>query len=296
MIECRAPENAAEFEQYYQLRWKILREPWQQLKGSEQDELESQSIHRLIINEKKHILAIGRLHFTGNGCAQIRYMAVDNNYSGQGLGRQIIESLEQAARRFGVNTIQLNAREAAKGFYLQLGYQGEKYSHTLFNNVKHIAMEKQLNKPVNVPSAAVNLVNIWHTTIPLSKAMGIAITRFDQQVLTTTCDLTFNKNIHHTMFAGSIYTLATLTGWGLIHLAIEKQALVGDVVLAEAAVKYVAPIEGVAFAQVENHTLSFERLLRQRNERITLSVNVFSGEKIAATYTATYVVKPKRAC
>ncbi|MGB1199815.1 MAG: YiiD C-terminal domain-containing protein [Thalassotalea sp.] len=295
MIECRAPKNPQELEKYYQLRWQVLREPWQQAKGSEQDELEAQAIHRLIINESDEVIAVGRLHFTENNSAQIRYMAVAPAFAGQGFGRQIINALEQVAINFGASTIELNAREQALGFYQQLGYQGNKISHLLYGQIKHIAMKKVIMANANYQAADVNeLVKLWHKTIPLSKAMGIAITRYDEQALVATCDLSFNKNIHHTMFAGSIYTLATLTGWGLIHLALKAQALAGDVVLAEANVKYMAPIEGVAYARVDNSELKFTRLLAQKNERIVLTVNVLSGEKIAAHFNATYVVKPKR--
>ena len=51
MNTCKAPQTSEEFEQYYQLRWEILRQPWHKALGSEQDELEQQSIHRMILDE-----------------------------------------------------------------------------------------------------------------------------------------------------------------------------------------------------------------------------------------------------
>lgn len=297
MIECRAPLNPQEFEQYYQLRWQILRAPWQQAKGSEQDDLESQSIHRLIINDEKQVIAIGRLHFTGNDTAQIRYMAVAELCHGQGFGQAIIKALEQVACQFGVTTIHLNAREQALGFYQRLGYQGGQVSHVLYDEIKHISMKKQLIPSTQTSSTEViDLVETWHKTIPLSKAMGVNITRYDQKTLVTTCDQLFNKNLHNTMFAGSIYTLATLTGWGWVALKLKEKSLTGDIVLAEAQVKYISPIEGIAFALTDegNSEPNFLRLIEQRNEKITLTVNVCSGEKVAARFIASYVVKPKK--
>lgn len=297
MIECRAPQNPQEFEQYYQLRWQILRAPWQQARGSEQDELESQSIHRLILNDKKQVIAIGRLHFTGNNTAQIRYMAVAESCHGQGFGQAIIKALEQVASQLGVTTINLNAREQALGFYQRLGYHGDKISHLLFDEIKHIAMQKQLiQSPQVLSTEVINLVETWHKTIPLSKAMGVNITSYNQTTLVATCDLLFNKNLHNTMFAGSIYTLATLTGWGWVALKLEEKSLTGDIVLAEAQVKYISPIEGIAFALTDdgNSEPDFSRLSEQRNEKISLTVNVFSGETVAARFIASYVVKPKK--
>ncbi|GAA5132334.1 bifunctional GNAT family N-acetyltransferase/hotdog fold thioesterase [Thalassotalea piscium] len=297
MIECRAPQNPQEYEQYYQLRWQTLRAPWQQPLGSEQDELETQSVHRMVINEQGQVIAIGRLHFTNHNNAQIRYMAVADSFHGQGLGRVIIDALEQVAKKFGVATITLNAREQAVGFYQKLGYQGDLVSHVLFGEIKHIAMHKLLKSAISKhPLAVKELEHTWHTTIPMSKAMGINITYYDQKKLVTTCDLNINKNLHNTMFAGSIYTLATLAGWGWLALQLHEKQLQGDIVLAEAEVKYLSPVEGIAYATTsdKNELSEFTRLKNGRNEKVTLTVNITSGEKVAAQFIATYVVKNRK--
>ncbi len=38
------PLTKEEFKKYYDLRWKVLRKPWKQPKGSEKDEREKESI------------------------------------------------------------------------------------------------------------------------------------------------------------------------------------------------------------------------------------------------------------
>ena len=55
MNTLRAPNTATEFAQYYQLRWQILRKPWQQALGSEQDEHERHAIHRMIVDENDKV-------------------------------------------------------------------------------------------------------------------------------------------------------------------------------------------------------------------------------------------------
>ena len=58
------PKSLEEFKKYYNLRYNILRKPWGQHKGSERDEGEDTSIHRIIIDEKTgNALAVGRLQF-----------------------------------------------------------------------------------------------------------------------------------------------------------------------------------------------------------------------------------------
>lgn len=293
MNVCRSPKNALEFEQYYQLRWQILRKPWEQPLGSERDGLEQESLHRMIIDVNENVLAVGRLEKSSQFSGQIRFMAVSTKVQGQGLGQQIISELEYQAQKLGITEITLNAREDAVGFYRKLGYNLQDFSHLLFDKIKHFTMSKTLSHADNHHrQASTALQNIWHETIPLSKAMNIKISYFDGAELITHCDGDFNKNLHNTMFAGSIYTLATLSGWGWVHLQLQQQQLKGDIVLAKADIKYHAPIAGIGYAKVVAKSVSgdFTRLIRGKNARINLTVHLYSGENIAATFTGSYAV------
>lgn len=298
MNTLRAPNTDDEFSQYYHLRWQVLRKPWQQVLGSEQDEQERCAIHRMIIDEEANVLAVGRLEKSTSQQGQIRYMAVAEKARGQGLGQQIIRELESQASKLGMTEICLNARDKAIGFYQKLGYEDQGYSHTLFDDVKHYRMIKKLTShPLHKVAQARALQDIWHETIPLSKAMDLQISYYDSFQLVTHCDADFNQNLHHTMFAGSIYTLATLTGWGWIYLALkESQAnLDGDIVLAEANIRYHAPIKGLAYGQVIQEDVSgqFDNLAQGKKARINLSAHVYCGDNIAATFKGCYFILPK---
>jgi thioesterase domain-containing protein len=301
MNTLRSPKTVEELTRYYQLRWQILRKPWGQKQGSEQDEYEKQAIHKMVIDDQGEVLAVGRLEKAAKYQGQIRFMAVSEKAQKQGLGQQIINALEQQASQLGMTEIILNARENAIGFYKKLGYKEIGFSHTLFDEIKHYSMVKVLNvHPLHKRELAQSLQDIWHQTIPLSKAMELQISYYDRQKLMTFCDADFNQNLHHTMFAGSIYTLATLTGWGWVYLALqEKQQehknLRGDIVLAEANIKYHAPIKGLAYGQVVQKNVSgeFENLLQGKKARIKLVAHIYCGEKIAASFNASYVVLPK---
>jgi len=301
MNTLRAPNTADEFSQYYQLRWQILRKPWHQLLGSEQDDQELNTIHRMIIDEEDKVLAVGRLERVSSQHGQIRYMAVDDIAQGQGLGQQIINALESQASMLGMKKICLNARENALGFYQKIGYENQGYSHTLFDEIKHYRMVKTLVKPTrHKAKQAQALQDVWHDTIPLSKAMNLQISYYDSEKLVTICDADFNKNLHQTMFAGSIYTLATLTGWGWVYLALKEQKKVtkridGDIVLAEANIRYHSPIKGLAFGQVVQADVSgqLDTLIKGNKARINLSVYVYCGENIAATFKGCYFILPK---
>ncbi len=148
-VTIKAPETPEEWEQYYDLRWRMLRQPWQQTPGSEKDELEDVSIHRMAVinkNKNQQIIAIGRIHFTPNNKAQIRYMAVDNDFRLKGIGKKILQSLEEIALQKKINIIELNARESAITFYQANQYKIIEPAHTLYNKIKHFKMEKTLSQ------------------------------------------------------------------------------------------------------------------------------------------------------
>jgi len=297
MNTLRSPESIDEFTQYYQLRWQILRKPWQQPLGSEQDEHDKYSIHRMFIDEHGAVQAVGRLEKINSQVAKIRYMAVSKHLQRQGLGKKIISELEQQAMRLGFVEITLNSRENTLKFYQKLGYKSQGLSHTLFGVIKHFRLTKKLTKhPQHQDKKAQALTVLWHKTIEMSKAMNLQISYFDGKTLITHCDAKFNKNLHNTMFAGSIYTLATLTGWGWVYFALQELTRIdGDIVLAQADIRYHSPIKGLTFAKVDIAQVSgnFDNLVQGKNARIKLTVNVFCGEHIAATFNGSYFILPK---
>ena len=139
------PNSSAEFEQYYNLRYEVLRKPWLQPKGSEKDDGDKSSIHRMIIDESNgKAVAVGRLQFNTSEEAQIRYMAVSDNYQLKGYGNLIIKTLEDIALNKGIRNIILQARENALKFYWKNGYEIIEKSYLLFDEIQHWLMVKKI--------------------------------------------------------------------------------------------------------------------------------------------------------
>lgn len=138
-----SPETEEDFEKYFELRWRILRKPWNQPLGSERDNDEDNSFHLMAI-EKNKALGVARLQFINNTTAQLRYMAVDNQAEGQGIGRSIVEAMETYARDNDANLIMLHARENAVGFYKKTGFKVEEKSYLLFDCIQHYRMTKTI--------------------------------------------------------------------------------------------------------------------------------------------------------
>lgn len=140
-----APVTDLDWERYYDLRWRVLRKPWSQPRGSERDDLDRQSFHLMLRDHSGAVVAIGRLHLNSPEEAQVRYMAVDESWRGRGLGRRILEGLEQQARAQSLKSIVLNSREEAINFYVKHGYQVEGPAETLFGEIRHVRMRKDLS-------------------------------------------------------------------------------------------------------------------------------------------------------
>ena len=139
----KSPENKEECDSYLLFRWEILRKPLGMSKDSLADSIEDESFHLMGIDEQKNVIASGRVHFNSENEAQIRYMAVDENFKRKGVGTKIVKELENYALSKGMVSMILNARENAISFYLSLGYQevGPYQSDT---GIPHKTMKKRL--------------------------------------------------------------------------------------------------------------------------------------------------------
>lgn len=140
-IDVREPKTAEEFDLYYDLRWRILREPWRRGPESARDEREEGAFHLMAVRDGR-VVGVGRLHFNSADEAQVRYMAVEGGQQRHGVGSRILENLEQHAQQHGARRVVLNAREAAIPFYRRHGYQLEGAIETSFECVPHWRMTK----------------------------------------------------------------------------------------------------------------------------------------------------------
>jgi len=140
------PRTVQEWESYFDLRWRVLREPWDQPRGTERDDLDAESFHLMLRDSSGAVVAVGRLHLNSPSEAQVRYMAVDESCRGRGLGSRILSGLEGRARSERVMSVVLNARDSAINFYSRHGYSVEGPADILFGEVRHFRMRKDLSQ------------------------------------------------------------------------------------------------------------------------------------------------------
>ena len=140
MIEVQEPSSSLEWAAYYKIRWEILRKPLGLKKGSERDDLENKSIHRLI-KYGNEIIGVGRLHFNDGYIAQIRYMAIVERFRGKGLGRLLVDEFIKISKDNNREKIMLYAREPVLKFYKKLGFKKIEKAHRL-ESIQHFLMER----------------------------------------------------------------------------------------------------------------------------------------------------------
>lgn len=298
MYHLRVPETAEEMDAYYQFRWEMLRKPLHQPLGSERDAYDALAHHQTVVDEQGRLVAIGRLSINADNEAAIRFMAVHPSVRYKGLGTLVAMTLESVARQEGVKRVVCSAREDAVDFFTKLGFslQGE-ISAPQTTPVRHFLMIKPiatLDDILHRPDWCAQLQQAWYNHIPLSEKMGVRITQYTGQKFITTMPETGNQNPHHTLFAGSLFSLATLTGWGLIWLLLRERHLGGTIILADAHIRYSSPITGRPSAVACLGSLSGDltRLARGLKARVQLDVELFGDDKSGAVFEGVYIVLP----
>ncbi|HGS4633929.1 TPA: YiiD C-terminal domain-containing protein [Vibrio cholerae] len=297
MFKLITPTTDNQLNKYFHFRWQMLREPWRMPIGSERDEYDSMSHHRMIVDSRGYPMAIGRLYITPDCEGQIRYMAVKANRRSKGMGSLILVALESLARQEGAKRLVCNAREDAIPFYAKNGFERRGELTDERGPVRHQQMVKTLDPMANVlrkPEWCSELQDRWGKHIPISDKMGIKIQQYTGYQFQCCAQLNPNLNPHNTLFAGSAFTLATLTGWGMAWLLMRERDLQGDIVLVDSHIRYRHPVvqNPVASTSLDGISGDLDRLESGRKARIVVRVIISSGEVEAIEFIGTYMLIP----
>lgn len=139
-------------------------------------------------------------------------------------------------------------------------------------------------------NAAEALQRKIRATIPLSEAMQFSIDSLGLEAIEVSAPLPPNVNIHGTGFAGSIYSVAVLTGWALCTHILEQTGVDAELVVAKAEIRYRAPVTGdlrcVAGADAGQRA-SFLQDIESRGKGL-LALEIRVGEQPAAVLQAAF--------
>lgn len=138
------------------------------------------------------------------------------------------------------------------------------------------------------------LEHTLHHEIPLSREMGIHVAHYDGTHLRLSAPLAPNINHKCTAFGGSLYSLAVLCGWGMMHLKLEEAGLHRHIVIQQADIAYLLPVaeDMQAECSVAQATLDrFMSMLKKHGRaRLALEVLIKRGQQVAVKFTGRYVV------
>ncbi len=130
--------------------------------------------------------------------------------------------------------------------------------------------------------------------IPLARAMDIRVAGYDGENLRLAAPLGPNVNHKLTAFGGSLYSLAVLCGWGLLHLKLTEANLQKHIVIQQGSIDYRIPVTHDMVAEcrldAEAYRLFLHILQRRGRGRLALTVVIREEGYTAVEFTGKYVV------
>lgn len=156
-----------------------------------------------------------------------------------------------------------------------------------------------MNAPDRAAAAALLQRHILEH-IPLARAMQLRVGAFSGDTLAMTAPLAPNINDKGCAFGGSMASLLTLVGWGLIELGLREVALDCDIYVGDSQLRYQEPVWGELRAGARlAEAGALDGLiagLRARGKGVADVVCQIDGEaRAAATLTARFFARLRAA-
>lgn len=142
------------------------------------------------------------------------------------------------------------------------------------------------------------LETILHRDIPLTQEMGLRVLGWQARQLRLFLPLAANVNHKSTMFGGSLYCGAVLSGWGWLHLALREEGIEdGHIVIQEGRISYPLPVTRDATVVCEapderTWTRFLATYRRYGRARLALQTQVMNAdsEEVAVQFEGQYVL------
>jgi N-acetylglutamate synthase-like GNAT family acetyltransferase len=122
MITITAPATKEQFKAYYALRYRVLREPGGHPKGTEKDDYEPISQHFMALDDNGQVVGVVKLHEKSPQIGHLSHLAVAPEHQHQGIGRMLVQAVEQRAREKGYVTLGAMSRVTATAYFEKFGF------------------------------------------------------------------------------------------------------------------------------------------------------------------------------
>ncbi|BAJ65064.1 GNAT family N-acetyltransferase [Anaerolinea thermophila] len=148
MIIIQSPTTRDEFKAYYDLRYRVLREPWGQPRGTEKDDYEPLSQHFMAVREDtREIVGVVKLFEKEPGVGWFSHLAVAPAYQKKGIGKMLVAHVEEEARKRGFCVLGCYARLNTTNYFEKLGYRIAGLPTHYFGTTQVVWMQKDLEQP-----------------------------------------------------------------------------------------------------------------------------------------------------
>jgi len=143
--------------------------------------------------------------------------------------------------------------------------------------------------------AAAALQVTFDHEIPITGHIGIRVESYDGKRLVLSAPLKPNINHKATAFAGSLNSLVTLAGWGLIWLLLREWNISATTVIQDSACNYRRPVTrdftATCVKPDEAELAYFARMLREKGRaRLELQAEMRENDLVAVSFSGRYVV------
>ncbi len=131
-----------------------------------------------------------------------------------------------------------------------------------------------------------------HEQIPLTRAMGVRMERFDDERLVLSAPLEPNHNHLGTAFGGSLSAIATLAGYSLLWLELGDRD--SHIVIKSSSLKYLHPVRSEIRAvcgriDAANLARFREKFARTGKAGISLRVAIVENERTCVEFEGLFV-------
>ncbi len=99
--------------------------------------------------------------------------------------------------------------------------------------------------------AALDVLRRYTRELPPVAAIQAQVAAYDGHRLVLTAPLSANVNDKGSAFGGSMTSLMTYAGWGLVTLQLHQAAMSADVFVADSSVRYLKPLYADLHAEAE---------------------------------------------
>ena len=130
--------------------------------------------------------------------------------------------------------------------------------------------------------------------IPITREIGIRVAHYDGEQLALAAPLARNINHKATAFAGSLNSVMTLAGWGMIWILLQELNIAGTIVIQNSASHYKRPVTRDFTATCRKPGPAqvdlFARMLREKGRaRLELQATIHEQDLLAMSFEGRYV-------